>query len=163
MFGVKSHPQYSIMSQGNPREKLDSLKGDVRKFDALVAKQNEYEKKTNDKIEQLEGTVTELIEGNARFHQIEDQITELQKFLYGNPEDEEELKKIGYVENNKNNLQQLRDEYIELIGQYVENSTPRQDRERFEQLEKRVMKLEEKPKFEVKPSKIHGFDKVTKK
>lgn len=162
MYGFKSHPQYAII-QGNPREKLDNIKGDVRKFDSLVSKQNEYEKKTNEKVEQMESTITELAEGNARINQVEEHIIELQKYLYGSPEDEEDAKKIGYVDNVKNTLQQMRDEYIELIGQYVENSTPRQDRERFEQLEKRVQKLEEKPKFEVKPSKIHGFEKVTKK
>lgn len=178
MHGIKSHPQYAL--QGNLKERLESIKTDNRKLDGFISKlkdqekvQEETTKRFNDITEKIDGITARInamedeIDDNYKqykFEQLQTSIDEMNKFLYGCKEEtDDELKKNGFIENVNKTFAQLREEYVELIEQYIGNSTPRQDRERFIELEQRVQKLEEKPKLVVqRETKIPSFDRAKK-
>lgn len=170
MYGIKSHSQACTLNTA--REKLEQLKEGSRKIDAVIQKQEEISAQFEDlkkEFSQLEIKFVEQYDP-IKEQETDDQLKELYEFLHGNEKD----KKVGMVENMNNKIQAQQEELLELMSQYVENSTPRQDRTAYELLEKRIAKLEEKPKFSVRPSsrdaqsvgaekRIANFEIVTKK
>lgn len=177
------HPQYCAHQA--TRERLNAIKQDTRKLDAILNTNSQIETKAKDlenkvsvlttqlnecksKLNDVDKIITEVGEGNARnSNQIDEQLQDIVKLLYGNSEDEDESKRIGFIEQTNQEFQNIRNEYIDLIESYVVNATPRQDTTRIDKLEERLKKLEEKPKFSVDREKtapkISNFEKSIKK
>jgi hypothetical protein len=171
MYGIHSHDQYNNSKIEQVRERLELAKGDSRKLDSVIVKQNDYEKK----LCELESMI-KAVEINCKVEPVEpcdamEHLEDLQKVLFGDPDEKkDEIKKMGLIEGIRLSITQAREECADLVLQYVENATPRQDRSLFEQLEKRIAKLEQRPKFVMRDAqsieppagRISGFERAKK-
>lgn len=161
MYGIKSlHPTPAL-------EKLEQIKTDSRKFDNALNKfaqledrVNELETKLLSQLIQYEEKLANLKPTDPEF---EKRVENIEHILVGH-EDETAL----YDENNSvvdqvkaltEKVDEMRSEYVDLIGSYIENGTPRLDKgklddhdkrlQKLDEIERRVQKLEERPKFQV--------------
>lgn len=169
MYGVK--PFSANGTQQTVNEKLDQIKNDTRKFDSVVTRCSDIENKVM-QIETSLSTVHECVSVHGdKLNCVLNDDTVLKRLdaieltVFGKDDDTslyQEANQTSLLEQIKalsDKLEDMRNEYVELIGSYIENGTPRLDKNRLddydkrlsavETYEKRIKVLEERPKFNV--------------
>lgn len=169
MYGVKCvHPPTA--SGTNPITKLEQIKNDTRKVDNVLnqcdllhSKVSQLEKQVTDQLTGHADLISKLVDPSA-IENMQKRIQEVEHAVFGKEDTSlyQEDKQDGLIDTLKaitDRIDAMRDEYVDLIGSYISNGTPRIDRgkmdeyekklQKLEDIEKRISKLEERPKFQV--------------
>ena len=116
------------------------------------------------KHDTIQKTVTNLstqVNSNEQTDELLKKINELENVVFGSEDHSlyENNPNYGVMDTLKaisEKMDAMREEYVSLIGQYVENSTPRLNKNtlddyeaRIQNIESKVQQLESKPKFNV--------------
>jgi actin-like ATPase involved in cell morphogenesis len=138
-------------------DKLDALKADTKKLEQMQTRVTELEKFVNDLITKIEAKLdakacelesrmnnrlSKFDDDRNKLSMLEQRIDENDIQMYGNGNDVN-----GFVDEIRSSLEGMREEYIDLIGRYIQNATPRGDTAKLQDIEERLKKLEEKPKL----------------
>lgn len=163
MYGIKS----VLSTTCDVVAKLDTIKTGSQKVDGALSKISQIEKMVadvfakHDDIQKKVNVLTTQVNSTDQQDELSKRVQNLESIVFGSED-------ISLYENNPNygildtlkvigeKIDNMREEYVNLIGQYVENSTPRLNKDtlnnyetRIQQIESQIKSLESKPKFQV--------------
>lgn len=154
MYGIRGAPP---KTPHLALDKLEALKTDTKKIDQVHSRVTDLEKFVNELISKIEtkldakcneievrlnNRLTKFDDDRNKVTMVEQRMDENDIQMYGNGNDVS-----GFIVEFKNSLDGMREEYVDLIGRYIQNATPRVDNAKIQDLEERLKKLEEKPKL----------------
>lgn len=151
MYGLN----YNFKASDEKIQQLDIVRQESRKIDMIT---NQHEQFTA-KITTLETRLAQIEEGqkqtDEKMNDIESRLGDMERLIFGDRngelyDDHPEVAR-GLINDIRHQFEKQREEYVDLISGYVQNSTPRTDKLKMEELEKRLKLIEERPqpKFQV--------------
>ena len=130
-----------------------------RDFDTREQKLKEIQQQNRESInlkEKYDELCKSYEEVRKELSLLSQSIDVIQRDLFGEKveeyDDEETVEKkesMGYIHNFRKRIDQQREEYYDLVEKYMNEL----DRKRLEEIESRIVKLEEKPKINIMSSK----------